>query len=196
MIQINNRKISLPDDVDARYAVYELKFSNKSYIGHTTNRSLLSSVVSLIHNADRRNDYSYNKALNQAIRESFYIEVKLLAKNITDVKQLFDYKYSEILNKTTYLPYGYNEIKKSGQKHKEERAIIEKLLRDNPSLKKHGASKRVCMVNLKTKETAVFNSMQEAALFVHGHASNISACCEGTVPSAYGCAWYIINTED
>lgn len=198
MIQINDFEIHMPEDINAKYCVYTIKFEkdSKLYVGHTTNRPLINSVTSTILNATHEGSQNYQDALSQAIRENKSITVEILAKNILDLKQLFHLKYKAILNNKTFIPYGYNKIKKSGPKHIEEKAVIEELLEKEPSLKKHGSSKGVYMVNPKTGESTLFESIAEAAKFVKGHPSNISLCCKGSIATAYGFEWYPVTPKE
>ena len=53
MILIDNYKVDMPDNVNAKYAVFTVEFEkdNRLYVGHVLNRTVISAVTALILNA-------------------------------------------------------------------------------------------------------------------------------------------------
>ena len=69
MILINNYKVDMPDNVNAKYAVFTIEFEkdNRLYVGLVLNRSVISAVTALVLNA--LDDYS-----STGNRESFRLQ--------------------------------------------------------------------------------------------------------------------------
>lgn len=198
MILINNYKVDMPDNVNAKYAVFTVEFEkdNRLYVGHVLNRTVISAVTALILNAF--DDYSPtgNSSISKAIRESKYITVDLIGSNIFSYEWLFELKYKTILANKSFIPYGYNQINLSSAKSKEEKAVIEKLLLGNPGLRSFSLCKPVYRINKETGESVMFNSAKEAAEAVNGKPNNITACCRGSIHTAYGYEWCYVNPLD
>ena len=198
MILINNYKVDIPDNVNAKYAVFTVEFEkdNRLYVGHVLNRTVISAVTALILNAF--DDYSPtgNSSISQAIRDSKYITVELIANNIFDQERLFDLKYKTIMANMSFIPYGYNQINLSCAKSKEEKRAIEELLLNNPDVRSFSLCKPIYRIDRKTGESAQFNSAKEAAEAIGGKPSNITACCRGSIHTAYGYEWCYVNPLD
>lgn len=198
MILINDYKVDMPDNVNAKYAVFTIEFEkdNKLYVGHVLNRTVISAITALVLNAF--DDYSStgNSSISKAIRESKYITVDLIDSNIFSYEWLFELKYKTILANRSYIPYGYNQINLSCAKSKEEKAVIEKLLQASPDLRSFSLCKPVYKIDRKTGESIMFNSAKEAAEAIGGKPSNITACCRGSIHTAYGHEWCYVNPLD
>ena len=198
MILINNYKVDMPDNVNAKYAVFTIEFEkdNRLYVGHVLNRTVISAVTALILNAF--DDYSptSNSSISQAIRDSKYITVELIANNVFDQEKLFDLKYKTIMTNMSFIPYGYNQINLSCAKSKEEKRAIEELLFNNPDMRSFSLCKPIYRIDRKTGESTPFNSAKEAAEAIGGKPSNITACCRGSIHTAYGYEWCYANPLD
>lgn len=198
MILINNYKVDMPDNVNAKYAVFTIEFEkdNRLYVGHVLNRTVISAVTALILNAF--DDYSptNNSSISQAIRDSKYITVELIANNVFDQERLFDLKYKTIMTNMSFIPYGYNQINLSCAKSKEEKRAIEELLFNNPDVRSFSLCKPIYRIDRKTGESTPFNSAKEAAEAIGGKPSNITACCRGSIHTAYGYEWCYANPLD
>lgn len=198
MILINNYKVDMPDNINAKYAVFTIEFEkdNRLYVGHVLNRTVISAVTALILNAF--DDYSPtgNSSISQAIRDSKYIAVELIANNIFDQERLFDLKYKTIMTNMSFIPYGYNQINLSCAKSKEEKRAIEELLFNNPDVRSFSLCKPIYRIDRKTGESTPFNSAKEAAEAIGGKPSNITACCRGSIHTAYGYEWCYANPLD
>ena len=198
MILINNYKVDMPDNVNAKYAVFTIEFEkdNKLYVGHVLNRSVISAVTALILNAF--DDYSPtgHSSISQAIRESKYITVELIRSNIYDLERLFSLKYKTIMANKSFLPYGYNQINLSSAKSREEKKVIEELLAAAPDMRSFSLCKPIYRIDQNTGESIMFNSAKEAAEAIGGKPSNITACCRGSLHTAYGFEWCYVNPLD
>lgn len=198
MILINNYKVDMPDNVNAKYAVFTIEFEkdNRLYVGHVLNRTVISAVTSLILNAF--DDYSptSNSSISKAIRESKYITVELIASNVYNLAWLFSLKYKTIVANQTFIPYGYNQINLSCAKSAEEKKAIEELLAANPEMRSFSLCKPIYRINRTTGESVMFNSAKEAAEAIGGHPGNITACCRGAIHTAYGFEWCYVNPLD
>lgn len=191
MILINNYKVDMPDNVNAKYAVFTIEFENDNrlYVGHVLNRTVISAVTNLILNAFDSSSPTSNSSISQSIRESKYITVELIANNILDQEKLFDLKYKHILANSSFIPYGYNQINLSCAKSKEEKKVIEKILIEHPDIRSFSLCKPIYRINPNTGESTRFNSAKEAADAINGKPSNITACCRGSLHTAYGYEW-------
>ena len=198
MILINNYKVDMPDNVNAKYAVFTIEFekNNRLYVGHVLNRSVISAVTALVLNAF--DDYSStgNSSISQAIRESKYITVELIQSNIYNLDWLFSLKYKTIMANKSFIPYGYNQINLSSAKSREEKKVIEELLTVAPEIRSFSLCKPVYRIDQNTGESTLFNSAKEAAEAIGGKPSNITACCRGSLHTAYGYAWCYVNPLD
>lgn len=198
MILINNYKVDMPDNVNAKYAVFTIEFEkdNRLYVGHVLNRSVISAVTALVLNAF--DDYSPtgNSSISQAIRESKYITVELIQSNIYNLDWLFSLKYKTIMANKSFIPYGYNQINLSSAKSREEKKVIEELLTVAPEIRSFSLCKPVYRIDQNTGESTLFNSAKEAAEAIGGKPSNITACCRGSLHTAYGYAWCYVNPLD
>ena len=195
MVLINNYKVDMPDNVNAKYAIFTIEFEKDSrlYVGHVLNRTVISAVASLILNAF--DDYSAtgNSSISQAIRESNYITVGLIGSNVYNLKQLFELKYKTIISNKAFIPYGYNQINLSCSKSQEEKKIVKELLTTNPGMRSFSLCKPVYRINRETGKSAMFNSVKEAAEAIGGKPNNITACCRGSLHTAYGFEWCYVN---
>lgn len=198
MILIDNYKVDMPDNVNAKYAVFTVEFEkdNRLYVGHVLNRTVISAVTALILNAFDDFSPTGNSSISQAVRESEYITVELVGSNIFDPERLFALKYKTIMTNKSYIPYGYNQINLSCAKSSEEKKTIENLLRANPNLKSYSLCKPIYRIDRKTGESVMFNSAKEAAEVINGKSSNITACCRGSIRTAYGFEWCYVNPLD
>lgn len=198
MILIDNYKVDMPDNVNAKYAVFTVEFEkdNRLYVGHVLNRTVISAVTALILNAFDDFSPTGNSSISQAVRESEYITVELVGSNIFDLKRLFALKYKTIMANKSYIPYGYNQINLSCAKSSEEKKTIENLLQTNPSLKSYSLCKPIYRIDRKTGEAVMFNSAKEAAEVINGKPNNITACCRGSIRTAYGFEWSYVNPLD
>lgn len=198
MVLINNYKVDMPDNINAKYAIFTIEFEkdNRLYVGHVLNRTVISAVTSFILNAF--DDYSPtgNSSISQAIRESKYITVGLIDSNIFDLKRLFSLKYKTITANKAFIPYGYNQINLSCAKSQEEKKVIEELLIANPDMHSFSLCKPVYRIDRKTGKSTMFNSAKEAAEAIDGKPSNITACCRGSLHTAYGFEWCYVNPLD
>lgn len=198
MILINNYKVDMPDNVNAKYAVFTIEFEkdNRLYVGHVLNRSVISAVTALVLNAF--DDYSStgNSSISQAIRESKYITVELIQSNIYNLDWLFSLKYKTIMANKSFIPYGYNQINLSSAKSREEKKVIEELLTVAPEIRSFSLCKPVYRIDQNTGESMLFNSAKEAADAIGGKPSNITACCRGSLHTAYGYTWCYVNSLD
>lgn len=198
MILINNYKVDMPDNVNAKYAVFTIEFEkdNRLYVGHVLNRSVISAVTALVLNAFDNYSPTSNSSISQAIRESKYITVELIKSNIYNLDWLFSLKYKTIMANKSFIPYGYNQINLSSAKSREEKKVIEELLATAPELRSFSLCKPVYRIDQNTGETTEFNSAKEAAEAIGGKPSNITACCRGSLHTAYGYAWCYVNSLD
>lgn len=198
MILINNYKVDVPDNVNTKYAVFTVEFEkdNRLYVGHVLNRTVISAVTMLILNAFDDFSPTGNSSISQAIRESKYITVELVGGNIFNLDYLFALKYKTIMANKSYIPYGYNQINLSCAKSREEKKVIENLLSANPGLKSYSLCKPVYRIDRKTGKSVMFNSAKEAAEAINGKPSNITACCRGSIRTAYGFEWCYVNPLD
>lgn len=198
MVLINNYKVDMPDNVNAKYAIFTIEFEKDSrlYVGHVLNRTVISAVTSLILNAF--DDYSAtgNSSISQAIRESNYITVGLIDSNVYNLKRLFELKYKTIISNKAFIPYGYNQINLSCSKSQEEKKIVKELLTTNPDMRSFSLCKPVYCINMETGKSAMFNSAKEAAEAIGGKPNNITACCRGSLHTAYGFEWCYVNPLD
>lgn len=188
----------MPDNVNAKHAVFTIEFEkdNRLYVGHVLNRSVISAVTTLVLNAF--DDYSStgNSSLSQAIRESKYITVELIQSNIYNLDWLFSLKYKTIMANKSFIPYGYNQINLSSAKSREEKKVIEELLTVAPEIRSFSLCKPVYRIDQNTGESTLFNSAKEAAEAISGKPNNITACCRGSLHTAYGYAWCYVNPLD
>lgn len=198
MILINNYKVDMPDNVNAKYAVFTIEFEkdNRLYVGHVLNRTVISAVTSLILNAFDDHSPTGNSSISKAIRESKYITVELIASNVYNLAWLFSLKYKTIVANQTFIPYGYNQINLSCAKSAEEKKAIEKLLATSPEMRSFSLCKPIYRIDRTTGESTMFNSAKEAAEAIGGHPGNITACCRGTIHTAYGFEWCYVNSLD
>lgn len=198
MILINNYKVDMPDNVNAKYTVFTIEFEkdNRLYVGHVLNRSVISAVTALILNAfDDRSPTSHS-SISQAIRESKYITVELINSDIYDLGRLFSLKYKTIMANRSFIPYGYNQINLSSAKSREEKKVIEELLAAAPDMRSFSLCKPIYRIDQNTGESTLFNSAKEAAEAIGGKPSNITACCRGSIHTAYGYTWCYANPLD
>jgi hypothetical protein len=198
MILINNYKVDMPDNANAKYAVFTIEFEkdNRLYVGHVLNRSVISAVTALVLNAFDNYSSAGNSSISQAIRESKYITVELVKSNIHDLDWLFSLKYKTIMANKSFIPYGYNQINLSSAKSQEEKKVIKELLTAFPDIRSFSLCKPVYRINQNTGESTLFNSAKEAAEAIGGKPSNITACCRGLLHTAYGYAWCYVNSLD
>lgn len=195
MILVNNYKVDMPDNVNAKYAVFTIEFEkdNRLYVGHVLNRTVISAVTSLILSAFDDHSSTGNSSISQAIRESKYITVELIASNVYNLEWLFSLKYKTIMANRSFIPYGYNQINLSCAKSREEKKVIEELLAADPNIRSFSLCKPIYRMDKKTGKSTLFNSAKEAAEAVGGKPSNITACCRGSLHSAYGFEWCYAN---
>lgn len=195
MILINNYKVDMPDNVNAKYAVFTIEFEkdNKLYVGHVLNRTVINAVTALILNALDDHSLTSNSSISQVIRGSKYITVELIGHDIFDQERLFELKYKTIMKNMSFIPYGYNQINLSCAKSKEEKRVIEELLYTNPDVRSFSLCKPIYRIDRETGESIQFNSAKEAADAIGGKPSNITACCRGSIHTAYGYEWCYAN---
>lgn len=198
MILINNYKVDMPDNVNAKYAVFTIEFEadNRLYVGHVLNRTVISAVTSMVLNAFDEYSQTGNSAISRAIKDSKYITVELIDYNIFDLKRLFILKYNTVLANNSYIPYGYNQINLSCAKSKDEKMVIESILQKYPDIKSFSLCKPIYRIDMKTGESTYFNSAKEAAETMDKSPSNITACCRGAIHTAYGYEWCYVNPLD
>ena len=96
----------------------------------------------------------------------------------------------------SFIPYGYNQINLSSAKSREEKKVIEELLTVAPEIRSFSLCKPVYRVDQNTGESTLFNSVKEAAEAIGGKPSNITACCRGSLHTAYGYTWCYVNPLD
>lgn len=198
MILINDYKVDIPGNVNAKYAVFTIEFEkdNRLYVGHVLNRTIISAIASFIFNAFDSYSPTSKSQISQAIRDSKYITVEIIGSNIYNQEKLFELKYKTIMDNRSYIPYGYNQINLSCSKSKEEKKIIEELLYANPNVRSFSLCKPIYRINPETGEAIMFNSAKEAADAIGKKSSNITACCKGTIRKAYGFEWCYANSLD
>ena len=200
MFEICNKKleISQPELLKSKLAIFivEFDYDNRLYVGHTTTYTIQHMIRRFI-----------NDTLDESIRKSPELEKSMQNSNILyitikepqcySLDSLFKLKYETILQNNCYEPYGFNKIYMAGNKYEEEKKYI-RLVRDQIGDK---YEKVVLAFNARPikeyayekgkgyTEVAEWPSITAAARHYSLNASNIAACCNGRLNTAYKRLW-------
>ena len=200
MFEICNKKleISQPELLKSKLAIFivEFDYDNRLYVGHTTTYTIQHMIRRFI-----------NDTLDESIRKSPELEKSMQNSNILyitikepqcySLDSLFKLKYETILQNNCYEPYGFNKIYMAGNKYEEEKKYI-RLVRDQIRDK---YEKVVLASNARPikeyayekgkgyAEVAEWPSITAAARHYSLNASNIAACCNGRLNTAYKRLW-------
>lgn len=199
MIEISskNLEVDYPELLNSRFAVFiiEFDYDNRIYIGHSVLRQVQYEIHKFINGALDESRKSH-KLLEESMRKSkiLYVSIKpIMSYSLNDLLSL---KYELIWSCGSYEPFGFNKTSLAGNKSKEEKEYIKKLLEKiqqtcaymsrSPNAKR---IKEYKLINKEYKVIAEWPSIKEAARHYKLNASNIASCCTGRLHTAYGRLW-------
>lgn len=198
MIELSGKAIEVNNEnlLTSKLAVFivECDYDNRVYVGHAIMKTVKSEIRKFINSA-LDDSIKCNVLLKESMKNSKTLYVTIIEPLTCTLDELFKLKYDLILSCNSYEPFGFNAIRKIGNKFDEEKKYIDLILsKIGKAYKKVAVSSKARPIKeYRNKgdygEIAEWPSITEAARHYGLNASNIAACCAGRLQSAYGRVW-------